>query len=301
VVLPLLRRWKRVVLEVTEIAASSANDEEAHPARVVALSLRIHWHKALVAVLVPRQQHVRARLREHTPERSHPLGVLRVAVPPRAEGWPVPVRERAEVGMLLEIAPEPLRLGVARLATVDSPAVAVQDDDVPGAEVVAVVVAVVGAASRAEEIPVALRVLRGLIMVSGRGLRLILEFSPRGPVALSELLGSPMLVSQVAEGRDGRIRILGQDGRGCLVALVVAFGDVAGREQYPCPSAAAPRVSSESRKENYAAGGERNETGGDDNGRGPIPEYSPMLVASERSAGLPAPTRRAGQGVGGVR
>jgi hypothetical protein len=203
--------------------------------------------------------------------------------------------------MLLEIAPEPLRLGVARLATVDSPAVAVQDDDVPGAEVVAVVVAVVGAASRAEEIPVALRVLRGLIMVSGRGLRLILELSPRGAVALSELLGSPMLVSQVAEGRDRRIRILGEDARGCLVALVVAFGDVAGREQYMCPSAAAPRVSSESRKENYAAGGERNEAGGDDNGRGPIPEYSPMLVASERSAGLPAPTRRAGQGMGGVR
>jgi hypothetical protein len=204
--------------------------------------------------------------------------------------------------MLLEIAPEPLRLGVARLATVDSPAVAVQDDDVPGAEVVAVVVAVVGAASRAEEIPVALRVLRGLIMVSGRGLRLILEFSPRGAVALSELLGSPMLVSQVAEGRDRRIRILGEDAGGCLVALVVAFGDVAGREQYRRPGAvAAPAVSSESRKENYAAGGERNETDGDDNGRGPIPEYSPMLVASERSAGLPAPTRRAGQGVGGVR
>jgi hypothetical protein len=302
VVLPHLRRWKRVVLEVAEIAASGADDEEAHPARVVALSLRIHSHKALVAVLVPSEQDVRALLIEHTPEWPHPLGVFRVAVPPRAEGWPVPVRQRAEVGMLLEIAPEPLSLRVASLATIDSPAVAVQDDDVPGAEVVAVVVAVVGATSLAEEIPVALRVLRGLIMVSGRGLRLILELSPRGSVALSELLGSPMLVSQVAEGRDRRIRILGEDARGCLVALVIAFGDVAGREQYRRPGAvAAPAVSSESRKENYAADGERDETGGDDNGRGPIPEYSPMLVASERSAGLSAPTRRAGQGVGGVR
>jgi hypothetical protein len=203
--------------------------------------------------------------------------------------------------MLLEIAPEPLRLGVVRLATVDSPAVAVQHDDMPGAEVVAVVVAIVGAASRAEEIPIALRVLRGLIVVSRRGLRLVLELSPRGAVALFELLGSPILVGQVTEGRDRRIRIFGEDARGCLVALMVAFGDVAGREQYLCPGAAAPRVSSESSKENYAARGERNEAGGDDNGRGPIPEYSPMLVASERFAGLPAPTRRGGQGVGGVR
>ena len=100
----------------------------------------------------------------------------------------------------------------------------------PRPEVVAVVVLVVGASSRTEEVPVALCVLRLLVVVSGRRSGAILEFSPRGRVAVAEVGRRPALVGVVSERQDGRMRILGEDARGRLVALVVTLGDVSRRE-----------------------------------------------------------------------
>ena len=100
----------------------------------------------------------------------------------------------------------------------------------PGAQVVAVVL-VERAAPLAEEVVVALGVLRREIVVAGGRVRALDEAAPARPVALLELAQRAVLVGVVAERGNCRVRMGCQDLRGLLVALVAALRDVPGCEQ----------------------------------------------------------------------
>ena len=125
------RRVQRVVLR-----AALADHELAHAALVVQLPVGRLGREALVGVVVAAVDELGAVLVEQLPER----GRLRE----RAVGGPgaparvVPVGAHAASGVGGEVLLEPLVLLGARAAAADQLAVAVQHDEVPAAEVVAV-------------------------------------------------------------------------------------------------------------------------------------------------------------------
>ena len=110
-------------------APAGADDERADP---------VDRGEPLVVVVVARQHDVGAGAGERAPERGHRLVG---AVQAGAEARVVPVAERAAGRVAREVGGEPALLRRPVLAAAGRAAVRVEDDDVPGAELVGVVAA----------------------------------------------------------------------------------------------------------------------------------------------------------------
>ena len=167
-----------------DAAPARPDDEGADP---------VDRREALVVVVVTREHDVGACARERVPESGHRH--VR-PVQPGAEARVVPVGQRARCGARREVGGEPALLRRACFAPSGRPAVRVQDDDVPGAELVRVVAAIGqpevrlrGAGSR-----------RAVLVVPERRSRPRPEPPPR--VAVPELRRGAALVDGVAEDRD---------------------------------------------------------------------------------------------------
>src|SRR5437764_13830427 len=122
------------------VAASSRPDDElSNPARVVERAVRRLRGEPLVVVLVAHEDHVGVGIVQRAPERLL-QGVVAVRGP-RAEAGVVPHGERAVRGVRGEVIAQPGELVVATQRPARSHRLLearVQDNDVPGAEVIAV-------------------------------------------------------------------------------------------------------------------------------------------------------------------
>lgn len=98
------------------------------------------------------------------------------------------VSKRAPGGVISEILPEPLRLLGSCIATADLRALAIQRDNVPLTQIVAVVLLVRIARRGAEVVDVTGRADAVVFMISRCRPRTVFKSSPGGAVAVSEVL-----------------------------------------------------------------------------------------------------------------
>lgn len=121
--------------------------------------------------------------------------------------------------------------GGTRVAAADLLTVAVEGDDVPGPEIVAVVPGLWVASSLAEVAEVARRVLGLVVVVAGRRACPVLVSTPGRLVAVGELTRRALPVDVVTEGNDRSRDVVQESSRG-LVGLVVAARDVTRPHQH---------------------------------------------------------------------
>src|SRR5690606_3453026 len=210
-------------VERAQVRAAGA-DHELADAVGVGVAVGVLRREALVVVVVAGEREVDARLVSHPPELAQ---VAVAAVRPGAEAGMVPVRDGAGRGVRGEVGREPRELLGAGL-DVD---LAVQRDDVPGAEVVAVVSLARLAGVLAEVLEVRRRARRAVVVVAGDRPRALAVPSPGRVVALRELLRRAARVRVVAEREDGAGDRVEQRG-GRLVAVAAAPRDVARADEH---------------------------------------------------------------------
>src|SRR5438094_615833 len=117
--------------------ASRSDDEFTNPSLIVGLPIGRLRRKPLVVVFLSVQDQLGPSVVEKLPDRLH---YLRAAVNrSRAEERVVPVRQRARVLVLRKVRAQPLPLWGPPLTAADLVTHRVDDDHVPGAEVVAVI------------------------------------------------------------------------------------------------------------------------------------------------------------------
>src|SRR5581483_6853372 len=150
--------------------------------------------EALVQVVVAGQHDVRAGLVERLPDRLH---LSAIAVLARAEARMVPVGEGTGGGMGGEVIAQPALLRRARLTAAHLGAIAVDHDDVPRAESVAVV-PFAGIAGITEVREVRSRAVRRVVVVARRRPRAQLVPTPGRPIALSILVAGARRVGIIA-------------------------------------------------------------------------------------------------------
>src|SRR6185437_6980934 len=121
--------------EALMLLSSGAHDELADAIRH-RLLIGVLRSEPLVIVVVPIQDDVGVGVVKVEPPGGE--GVV-VSMEARREPRPVPVGERAEVRMRGEVVAQPDLFGGTGAATADVRALGVEGDDVPGADVVAVV------------------------------------------------------------------------------------------------------------------------------------------------------------------
>jgi hypothetical protein len=120
-------------------ALSSGSDHELADAVLgIGFPVRVLRCEPFVVVLVAAQREIHASLLERAPDVDHPRVVAVLGA--RREARVMPHRDGARRRVRGEVFADPLLLSRSGLASAgDFAAVAVDDDDVPGAEVVAVV------------------------------------------------------------------------------------------------------------------------------------------------------------------
>ncbi len=219
-----LRRAERVVLR-----AAGAEHELAQPLLLVHLARRGLRREALVGVVVPAVHELGAVLVQDVPEGGHPglVAVQRSGAPARV----VHVGADAIPGVLVQILLEPLVLLGAGAAAADLVAVAVQDHDVPGAQVVAVPPLQAGPGPAPEVVEVAGGVRHAVLVVAhGRPAAGVVA-PPGRVVAAVELRSGAVVLLGVAHDADHAGGGVEEPGRG-LVARGPAGGDVPEAEQH---------------------------------------------------------------------
>jgi hypothetical protein len=216
-------------LEATQALAAGPDHELTDAAAGIAVAIRVLERETLIVVVVPDDDDIRADLVEQVPERTYSL---RVAVLTGAEERVVPVGDRAECVARRQVGREPLALRIGLVATADLIAQAVEDHDVPVAQLVAVVALARLTSSGAEVGEVGARARGVVVMVAGRGTCPRLICSPSRVVAVRELLTSPVGVGVVAGGEHGSGNAI-DEVRGLLVASTRgANGDVACSDEH---------------------------------------------------------------------
>lgn len=107
--------------------------------------------------------------------------------------------------MRLQISAEPFFFGGAHFAAADVLALAVQRDDVPSAEFIAVIVLRWIARGGAEIIEIGTASGGMKFVVAGSRARARFECAPGFVVTVGKFFGSAIREGKVAEGRDGRV------------------------------------------------------------------------------------------------
>src|SRR5688572_5151924 len=190
-------------LEGVARGAARPHGELADSVGAVGPGVRRLGGEPLVDVDVTVEDHVGAVVVEGAPQRRH-LHVVAMGAA-GVEARVVPQRHGAAGGAGRQVGPEPLFLGAPGPAAADRGAVAVEDHDVPGTEVVAVP-ALPGLPGRRPEVPVVTGGPGGVVVVvAGHGAGPVLVATPGRGVAVLELAGRAVVVDVVAGGvHDGR-------------------------------------------------------------------------------------------------
>ncbi len=182
--------------------------------------------EALVVVVVSGEDDVGAGSGQGAPDGVE-VGI--VAVLAGRPAWVVPVGEQVAGRGRSEVVAEPGQLWAVGSAAADLVAVGVDHDDVPVAEVVAVVALWLRSRSGSEHAVVAGGPGGDDVVVALGGACPIEESAPGGRVAALELLGLAVFVGQITEG-DDHAGMFGEQGCGGG-SPAVAVRDVACREQ----------------------------------------------------------------------
>ena len=168
------------------ILAAGAYDEFADSVREIRLPVGILRRKALVVVIVTIHDHRRVSGVEVLPKRLH-LEVVAMRAAGTEERL-VPVRESAGGGMRLQVLAQPLFLRRTRLAAADLGAFAVEYDDMPGTNIVAVITRERIACRGSEIIEIRCCAAGMKFMIAGRRACARFELSPSRSVAIVKLL-----------------------------------------------------------------------------------------------------------------
>src|SRR5690349_2035605 len=129
-----------------------------------------------------------------------------------------------------EVGTEPALLGRAGIAAAHVDAFAVEDDDVPGSQLIAVITGS-GVASGSAKIVEIGSGGRGVELMIARGrARAGLHASP-GLVVAGEIFFAAVGIGQVTDGDDGAGNLLEEFGGGFRSGKVAAIGDVAGADE----------------------------------------------------------------------
>jgi len=214
--------------EGTMVFAAGADDEFADAAGGVGEALGILRSKALVVVIVTVENDVGMGRVETIPER---LDFKIVAV--RAAGTEerlVPVGESAGGGMRGEIGTKPFFLRRTGAAAANVGAFTVEDDDVPGCEIVAVVAGFGVARSGTEVIKVGSGTGRMKFVIAGSGAGTGLGAAP-GLVVAAEIFGSAVGIGEVTGSEDCAGDLVEELGGGFGTGRVFAVGDIAGADE----------------------------------------------------------------------
>src|SRR5450432_310941 len=211
------------------ILAAAADYEFADAVIVVELAVGILRGEAFVIVVVAVDDDVGSGLEECIPERLHERVVTVLAA--GAEQRLVPVSESAAVSGTSEILREPLALGRVGVAPSDLVAFAVDDDDVPGSEIVAVVALFRVAGGGAKIARIAGSAVAVVFVIADSGPCAILEPPPGGTVTIRELLVGTIRIGEVADGEDGAWNLVDELGGGFSTIELAARGDVTGADE----------------------------------------------------------------------
>src|SRR5438552_9718955 len=210
-----------------ERVAAGSNHELTHAPGRIERSERVLRSEPLVVVGMTDEDQIGIAVVEGLPQICH-IGFTRYQA--STETRVVPVRERASRRVRGEIGAQPRFLGRSRATAADEDAVAVQRDDVPAAEVVAVPTLRGIPGNRAPVAEVAAWALIAVVMVPWGWTCSGLELAPARLVARGELSRGAVFVGEVAE-RGDRPGDLGNERRGRLVPGSSAVSDIAGRDQ----------------------------------------------------------------------
>ena len=171
------------------------------------------------------QDEIRAGVVEVVPERSDAgqIAVLGAG----AESGMVPVGEHAGGRVCCEVALEPVVLGTALVAASDLAAVRVEGDQVPVADLVAVVAApalargAVCHAAAVEVVEISVGIVEFVLVITKHRARDLIELAPARLVGGLELLQRRVLVLEIPEGQHrGQVAAPEQGGGVELAAMI---------------------------------------------------------------------------------
>jgi len=207
------------------ILSARANNEFANATRGIRRSVRSLGSKTLVVVVVAVDDHVGVGVVKRIPKR---LDFEIVAVGAAGtEQRLVPIGECTSDRMRGKISAKPLFLWRAGFTAADVFAFAVQNDDVPGAEIVAVVAGLWVARGSAKIIEIRRGCGRVKLMIAGRRARARLGAAP-GFVITLEILFAAVWISKVARGEDRAGNLVEQFRGSFCAGGILAVGDVTG-------------------------------------------------------------------------
>ena len=217
------------IVEPADLSPARADHELADPTFAVLTPIGVLRCEPFVVVVVAVHDDVGTGRVQRAPERVD-RRVVAVLVT-RAEPGLMPDCERAGRRVRRQVGRQPAALFGIGVAAANLRAIAVEDDDVPLAEVVRVPrVAVLVDRVRAEVVAIALGVRGVPVVVARRRSGPVLEPTPARPIALREVVDRAVVVGVVASGED-RARDAFDELRCRLVTVASAGGDVAGADE----------------------------------------------------------------------
>src|SRR5215475_3128595 len=140
------------------------------------------------------------------------------------------IGERAGNGMRAKICAEPFLLARADFATADFGALAIENDDVPGAEIVAVIAVVWITGSCAEILEVIRCPLLMEFVIAGRWTSAAFHAAPRLVVA-HEIFFAAVGISEITCGKNGAGDLFEELRCGFRAGEVLAIGNVTGTDE----------------------------------------------------------------------
>ena len=158
------------------IFATGADDKLTDTPLRISSAGGVLRRESLVVVVVAVEDHIHARGVQRLPDRLH---LDRVAMLAGAEARVMPIGQRTGCRVRAQIGAQPLLLGRTHLAAADDLlAVAIEDNHVPVAEIIAIVASCRVASSGAEIREIARSTWYLVLMVPGGWPRAILEATP---------------------------------------------------------------------------------------------------------------------------
>ena len=205
------------------ILAAGAHDEFANAARGICSAIRRLRGEALVIVIVAGDHDVGVGFVESLEKRLN--GEIVAVGATGTEERLVPVGEGAGGGMGREIGAQPFFLRRSGFAAADILTFAVEHDDVPGSEFVAVVTGLLVARSCSEIVEIGCRT-SGMKLMIARGRPRAGFYATPGLVVADEILFRAIGIGQVADSHDGAGELDKQFCRGFGASKIFAISDV---------------------------------------------------------------------------
>src|SRR6266436_659434 len=214
-------------------APARPSDNFADAVFRVGLSVRVLWREPLVGMFMPRQNKVGVRRVKVFPELLQ-FRMPRVALEESAaEQRMVTIGEYASVGVLREVLLQP---GVLRRACVAAPqapgaAIRIQHDDVPNAQIIAVVALTRRPGLRTPIAEIARCRRFHILVVSESRLYPVFEASPGWVIAIPEIFRTSFFVSQIARCKDCPWNLFDKFSGRLGAFRILATGDVSCADQ----------------------------------------------------------------------